>query len=201
MVKSKIILVLVAVFLFSSVAPSLSFAESEPKVTEEQLQKEHEDFEEVKPILAAIEKIPEKVVAQGPEKTAEWLQKETGYFVTVDSKQVLQFSKVDPNTRELEIRSFNSWACIGAIGVALVSNGIPFTKILKVKAAIKALGGVSKTVSKVKKYYDEYRFNGFSRNDSIRKALDSASDGLAADTKSALLDFFNLSAVIGSCFS
>ncbi|WP_426891894.1 hypothetical protein [Rossellomorea aquimaris] len=90
--------------------------------------------------------------------------------------------------------------CVAAVGIAIVSNGLPFSKILKVKSAIKALGGVSKTVSKVKKYYDKYRFNGFSRNDSIRKALDSASDGLAANTKSALLDFFNLTNVVANCF-
>lgn len=36
-------------------------------------------------------------------------------------------------------------ACIAAVGIAIVSNGLPFTKILKVKQAIKALDGVSFT--------------------------------------------------------
>ncbi|WP_264739801.1 hypothetical protein [Cytobacillus firmus] len=116
----------------------------------------------------------------------------------MDSEENLFFSETAP-PEEGAIQALSVSGRVAAVGIALVSNGLPFSKILKVKDAIKALGGVTKAVSN-KSYYDKYRYNGFSRSDSIRKALNSASDGLAASKKSALLDFFNLTNVVATCF-
>lgn len=195
----KLISFIAAVFLFSTLAPLFPSASSETGLTEEDLAIDDEMFEQTEVILGAIENIPNGIVKQGPEKTARWLQKKTGLYVTVDSEQNLLFSETPP-AQEGTFQTLSVAGCVAAVGIAIVSNGLPFSKILKVKSAIKALGGVTKTVSKVKKYYDKYRFNGFSRNDSIKKALNSASDGLAANTKSALLDFFNLTNVVANCF-
>ncbi|WP_262481631.1 hypothetical protein [Bacillus sp. CH30_1T] len=195
----KLISFIAAVFLFSTLAPVFPAAATETGLTEEDQAIDEEMFEQTEVILGAIEKIPNGIVKQGPEKTAQWLQNKTGLYVSVDSDQNLLFSETPP-AQEGTFQTMSVAGCVAAVGIAIVSNGLPFSKILKVKSAIKALGGVSKTVSKVKKYYDKYRFNGFSRNDSIRKALDSASDGLAANTKSALLDFFNLTNVVANCF-
>ncbi|WP_282138309.1 hypothetical protein [Rossellomorea aquimaris] len=195
----KLISFIAAVFLFSTLAPVFPAAATETGLTEEDQAIDEEMFEQTEVILEAIEKIPNGIVKQGPEKTAQWLQNKTGLYVSVDSDQNLLFSETPP-AQEGTFQTMSVAGCVAAVGIAIVSNGLPFSKILKVKSAIKALGGVSKTVSTVKKYYDKYRFNGFSRNDSIRKALDSASDGLAANTKSALLDFFNLTNVVANCF-
>ncbi|MEK4581898.1 hypothetical protein [Bacillus sp. FSL R12-0074] len=202
MFKKKFLPVLIGTFLFSSVVPGISFAAETKNAKVEQQQQQaidNEMFSQSKTILQAIENIPNSVVEQGPQKTAEWLQNKTGYYVSIDNKENLIFNEIDP-AKSKNIQSFSASACIGAVGVALVSNGIPFTKILKVKSALKALGGTANAVSKIKKYYDSYRYNGFSRNDSIKKALNKASSGLAGDTKAALLDFFNLSNVIANCF-
>ncbi|EJR58931.1 hypothetical protein IIO_04053 [Bacillus cereus VD115] len=196
MFKKKFLPVLVGAILFASLVPTSSFAR-ESSITKVEQKNENEMFDHSKKILQAIEEIPDDVVNQGPQQTAEWLQTKTGYYVTVDSQENLNFTKgVKTNTSKRA--SFSG--CLGAVGVAIVSNGLPFSKILKVKSALKALGGTTQAVSKIKKYYDSYRYNGFSRSDSIRKALNSAGDGLAANTKSALLDFFNLSNVIANCF-
>ena len=202
MFKKKFLPVLIGTFLFSSVAPGISFAAETKNTKLEQQQQQTIDkefFGQSETILKAIENIPNSVVEQGPQKTAEWLQNKTGYYVTVDEKQNLIFNETSP-TQSKNIQSFSVSGCVGAVGVALVSNGIPFSKILKVKSALKALGGTANAVSKIKKYYDSYRYNGFSRGDSIKKALNKASSGLSSDVKSALLDFFNLSNVIANCF-
>lgn len=201
MFKKKFWPVLIGTFLFSSVAPGISFAAEtkNAKVEQQQQAIDNEMFDQSKTILQAIENIPNSVVEQGPQKTAEWLQNKTGYYVSIDAKENLIFDEVSP-AKSKNIQSFSTSGCIGAVGVALVSNGIPFTKILKVKSALKALGGTANAVSKIKKAYDKYRFNGFSRNDSIKKALNSAASELAGDTKAALLDFFNLSNVIANSF-
>ncbi|QWI68508.1 hypothetical protein ER45_016240 [Bacillus mycoides] len=196
MFKKKFFPVLVGTILFTSLVPTSSLA-LESRITKVEQKNENEMFDHSKMILQAIEDIPNDVVNQGPQQTAEWLQTKTGYYVTVDSKENLNFRK-DAKTNTLKRASVSG--CLGAVGVAIVSNGLPFSKILKVKSALKALGGTTQAVSKIKKYYDSYRYNGFSRSDSIRKALNSAGDGLAANTKSALLDFFNLSTVIANCF-
>ncbi|QOK25941.1 hypothetical protein IIE26_20020 [Cytobacillus oceanisediminis] len=194
----KLIFLIGAVFLFSSLSTGLALAE-EPAITEEEVAIDNEMFEQTELILGAIEKIPNGIVKQGPQKTAQWLENKTGLYVTVDSEENLFFSETAP-PEEGTIQALSVSGCVAAVGIALVSNGLPFSKILKVKDAIKALGGVTKAVSKIKSYYDKYRYNGFSRSDSIRKALNSASDGLAASTKSALLDFFNLTNVVANCF-
>ncbi|MEH6890918.1 hypothetical protein V7024_14555 [Bacillus sp. JJ864] len=202
MFKKKFLPVLVGTFLFSSVVPSISFAaetnNAKNAKVEKQQAMDNEMFNQSETILKAIENIPNSVVEQGPQKTAKWLQDKTGYYVSVDDKENLVFTEVSP-TKSTNKYSFNTSACIGAVGIALVSNGIPFTKILKVKSALKALGGTANAVSKVKKAYDSYRYNGFSRNDSLKKALNSVSGGLASDVKGALLDFFNLTNVVANC--
>jgi hypothetical protein len=197
--KFKRVLSLVAaVFLFGTSAPVFASA-TESEVTEEELAIDNELFEQTEVVLGAVEKLPNGIVKQGPDKTAEWLQNKTRLYVTVDAEQNLLFSETLP-VPEGTIQALSVSGCVAAVGIAIVSNGLPFSKILKVKSAIKSLGGVTKAVTKIKSYYDKYRYNGFSRSDSIRKALNSASDGLSASTKSALLDFFNLTNVVANCF-
>lgn len=187
-----LILFLSAVFLFSSImVPTVSAKEQAQNIPEEIVNEE--DFEPVNKVLSAIEKLPEDVYAQGEQATVEWLSQETGYEVYVDDNGMVQF---EDNRMKVQ---FNLAACIGAVGVAVVSNGLPFTKLLKVKKALKALGGTTKAIKKIKKSYDEYRYNGFSRKKSLKKAVNDASSTLGKDLKGALLDFFNISAVIGSC--
>lgn len=194
----KVLLLIATVFLFSTLTSPFASA-IELEVTEKDQAIDNEIFDQTENIFRAIEKIPNGIVKQGPQKTAEWLQNKTGLYVTVDAEENLLFSETPP-IPEGTIQTSNVAGCIGAVGIAIVSNGLPFSKILKVKSAIKSLGGVTKAVSKIKSYYDKYRFNGFSRNDSIRKALNSAADGLSSSTKAALLDFFNLTNVIANCF-
>lgn len=221
--KKSFLCILTIFFLFSSLVLPSSFASAQEISNPDSITIE-EDFEPVIDVLSSIEDIPDDVISQGPEATVNWLSEKTGYRVYIDDNETIQFAEDlsdnvisqvpggdwlpgkpryrvgDLPFEEMEIQPyFNTWGCIGAVGIAIVSNGIPFSKILKVKKALNALGGTAKTVGKIKKYYDEYRWNGFSRSKSLQKAVDKASDTLGKDLKDALLDFFNISNVIANC--
>lgn len=160
----------------------------------------NEYFYNARTILQAIENLPDEVISMGAHETAAWLQDETGFLVSVDDDGNLQFA--DPYLASYDDMLLRASipGCIGAVGIALISNGIPFLKILKVRSALKALGGTKKAITKIKKYYDDFRRKGNSRSNAIKKALNKASSSLGKDAQKALLDFFNLSNVAANCF-
>lgn len=195
------IFIMVSVFLFSMVAPSFASAidTSDAVPTKNERLADSEMFDQTENVLKSIENIPNAVLDKGIEATAEWFEKETGLFVSIyyrDGEGFLKFGEQDPNV----IRTSNVLGCITAVGVALVSNAFSFSKITKIKSALKALGGTSKAVKDIKKWYDKYRYGGFSRYKAMDKALDKVSKNLNKDVKNALLDFFSLTGVAANCF-
>ncbi|OWT50274.1 hypothetical protein [Bacillus sp. K2I17] len=197
MFKQKTLTITAAFLLFGSIsAPIAQAAEVSTSIESPTKAPSTEEinFTEIETALSAIENIPNEVLSQGNEAIVQWFETETGLNVSIEN-DILKFNSISAT----QMRGFNTSGCIAAIGIALVTNGIPLTKITKVKSALNALGGTANAVKKIKKYYDKYRFNGFSRNDSLKKALNSASSGLAKDLQSSLLDFFNLTNVIANC--
>ncbi|MDI6647290.1 hypothetical protein QL818_09470 [Bacillus altitudinis] len=195
------IYIMVSVFLFSMVAPSFASAidTSDAAPTKNERLADSEMFAQTENVLKSIEKIPNAVLGKGIEATAEWFENETGLFVSIyyrEGEGFLKFGEQDPNV----IRTSNVAGCVTAVGIALVNNAFSFTKITKIKSALKALGGTTKAVKKIKKHYDEYRYGGFSRYKAMDKALHDASKGLNKDVKDALLDFFSLTGIVANCF-
>ncbi|KXI32961.1 hypothetical protein ACTHOS_13220 [Bacillus safensis] len=195
------IYIMVSIFLFSMVAPSFASAidTSDAAPTKNERLADSEMFDQTENVLKSIEKIPNAVLGKGIEATAEWFEKETGLFVSIyyrEGEGFLKFGEQDPNL----IRTSNVAGCVTAVGIALVNNAFSFTKITKIKSALKALGGTTKAVKKIKKHYDEYRYGGFSRYKAMDKALHDASKGLNKDVKDALLDFFSLTGIVANCF-
>ncbi|MDN4636555.1 MULTISPECIES: hypothetical protein [unclassified Bacillus (in: firmicutes)] len=195
------IYIMVFVFLFSMVAPSFASAidTSDAAPTKNERLADSEMFAQTENVLKSIEKIPNAVLGKGIEATAEWFENETGLFVSIyyrEGEGFLKFGEQDPNV----IRTSNVAGCVTAVGIALVNNAFSFTKITKIKSALKALGGTTKAVKKIKKHYDEYRYGGFSRYKAMDKALHDASKGLNKDVKDALLDFFSLTGIVANCF-
>ncbi|MBX7000223.1 hypothetical protein EX219_01340 [Bacillus aerophilus] len=195
------IYIMVSVFLFSMVAPSFASAidTSDAAPTKNERLADSEMFDQTENVLKSIEKIPNAVLGKGIEATAEWFEKETGLFVSIyyrEGEGFLKIGEQDPNV----IRTSNVAGCVTAVGIALVNNAFSFTKITKIKSALKALGGTTKAVKKIKKHYDEYRYGGFSRYKAMDKALHDASKGLNKDVKDALLDFFSLTGIVANCF-
>ncbi|MCY9513623.1 hypothetical protein [Paenibacillus apiarius] len=130
-------------------------------------------------------------MAQGEEKTVEWLTQYTGMNVIIQEGNI----KFSPEF----LPSFSIPGCIGAIGLALISAGLPFTKILKVKKALDALGGTAKFVKAFYDSYKLYKSYGHSTTAAVKKAINSIGGSLKADLKDALLDFFNINNIIANC--
>ncbi|PWU69433.1 hypothetical protein [Gracilibacillus dipsosauri] len=203
--KKCLVTLLVAALLVSAIGPTGSVFAQENQVPnpnsnldilELNLDGEH-DGDQVDPfvldILSAIENIPAELVNSGDDSAiAEWVEQESG----VETKVVNGVLKFDPFGNQL---NFNVFACVGAIGMAIVSNGIPLTKILKVKKFIDQFGGTVKFVKSVKYFYDKYRKDNLSRKAALKKAVNKVSARVGSSTKEALLDFFGISAIIGSC--
>ncbi|MBN3525998.1 hypothetical protein [Paenibacillus apiarius] len=105
--------------LFISLGINVSVADAQPK--------EHlfvsEGFREVEAVLSAIENIPDTVVAQGEEKTVEWLTQYTGMNVIIQEGNI----KFSPEF----LPSFSIPGCIGAIGLAIIPSDFPSQKFLK----------------------------------------------------------------------
>ncbi|PFJ17273.1 hypothetical protein COD67_09900 [Bacillus cereus] len=197
MFKRRTLTIVASFLLFSSISIPISQAAESPTSIESSTNTpstQEINFIEIETALSAIEDIPNEVLNQGNNATIQWLKTETGFEISIEN-DLLKFNNISAT----QMRGFNTSGCIAAIGIAIVTNGIPLTKITKIKSALKALGGTANAVKKIKKYYDRYRFNGFSRNDSLKKALNSASSGLAKDLQSSLLDFFNLTNVFANC--
>ncbi|WP_414835221.1 hypothetical protein ACLBKY_05885 [Bacillus altitudinis] len=195
------IYIMVSVFLFSMVAPSFASAidTSDSPPTKNERLADDEMFDQTENVLNSIEAIPNSVLEKGIEATAVWFEKETDLFVSIyyeNGEGFLKFGELDPNL----IRTTNVAGCVTAVGIALVNNAFSFTKITKIKSALKALGGTTKAVKKIKKHYDEYRYGGFSRYKAMDKALNDASKGLNKDVKDAFLDFFSLTGIVANCF-
>lgn len=151
----------------------------------------NEGFHELQTVLSAIEHIPDAVVAQGEEKTIEWLTQHTGMRVIVKEGNLQFLPKLLP--------SFNIPGCISAIGLAILTVGFPFTKILKVKKAIDALGGTVKFVKAFSQSYQLYKSYGYSTTTAVQKAIRSIGGSLKSDLYYALLDFFNINNILGNC--
>lgn len=93
-------------------------------------------------------------------------------------------------------------ACVGAVGVAILSTAIPITKITKLKTIFNTLGGVTRSIDMIHTNYKHYRKT---KKLSVKASLDNAIEDivnknkLGTEAKALLLDFFNLNLVAGSC--
>ncbi|MBC2371438.1 hypothetical protein HBP98_05380 [Listeria booriae] len=154
----------------------------------------NEEMEVVEKIYTAVEEIPESVVNSGESNTIEWLEEETGYPVAVTNDEQLQFYVQDPN----QVTTFGAIGCAVAIGTAIVAFGFPAAKILKLKAAMKALGGATKFA---KQFYISYKYYAKSRSKgaALKKTVNSIGKNLKADMRNALLDLLGIGAIIDQC--
>ncbi|MGE7624367.1 hypothetical protein ACQKMD_15325 [Viridibacillus sp. NPDC096237] len=161
-------------------------------------------------LLLAVDKLPSDIEEQGAEKIAKWLSNETGINIIAENDNLVfpdyqEKAAGIENDSLVSIRSYSAYqiaACVGAVGVAVLSTAIPITKITKLKSIFKALGGVTDSISMIHMNYKYYRIE---KKLSVNKSLDKAindivnKNKLGADAKNLLLDFFNLSLVAGSC--
>ncbi|EOE6793397.1 hypothetical protein ACEUW3_05935 [Staphylococcus pseudintermedius] len=170
------------------------------KVDVSQVDKESANLEkELNTYLTLIEKMPDSVANQGIDSGVKWLNQNKG-------KSYEGYSFVNENNHLKLVQDNNAvvykanWgACISMVGVAIASNAIPWAKILKVKKAAKAVGGIQKLTKVVVTAYKHQRNLGLSRGNAIKKAASIATKTFPQATRQAVIEFFSLGG-LSSCF-
>ena len=93
----------------------------------------------------------------------------------------------------------NVWACSSAIAIAIVSNGFAPAKILKLKSAIKAAGGVKKVAQLGIDAFKAARARGGSVGAAAAAAQAAIVKNGGGAAQGVLLEFFSLNAVVSGC--
>lgn len=143
-------------------------------------------------MLSAIENMPDEVIAQGSEAIEEYLNQEVDFPIK---------SAAPIKNSGLSTRSMNPLelaGCASAIGGALITNLTP-AKVLKAKSAIKAVGGATTFVKRLKPYYTMSREDGMSKSKAMRQAVSMAAQDAGPETRKALSELFAIGAVLGAC--
>lgn len=189
------------VFLFvMALVVSVSFVFSDAATSDAQAQNLdiEEDIngysqKELEKVFSAIEDIPMEVAEQGPEATKEWLVNYLG-------EPVFTPQGLTNNNYNNEVISYGVVGCVSAVGLALASNLFAPAKLLKIKQAIKAAGGVKTFVSTMIKTYKYYRGKGYSKSSAMKKGVAKAGRAAGPEVRDALIGFFGVGAVYSSCF-
>ncbi|UYO35237.1 hypothetical protein NF868_14480 [Bacillus zhangzhouensis] len=137
--------------------------------------------EELQEVLLAIEALPDSVIAKGDESVVKWL---------IENSNI-------PLQRHSEVVTMGVVGCISTVGTAIITNVIPIAKIAKVKSAIKAAGGATKTLIPA---YKAARQAGESKWNAVKAAVNKAAKNASPEAKRALLEFFNIGNVYSACF-
>ncbi|HDZ8713637.1 hypothetical protein [Staphylococcus hyicus] len=137
-------------------------------------------------VFDAIEKIPPEVVNKGEGATKSWLENYYGKPIYIPKERIIQPRGIV--------------GCASAIGAALASNIFAPAKILKIKHAIKAGGGAKTFAKTLVDSYKKYRKRGVKKSDAVKRAVRYAGRKSGPEIQNALLGFFGLGAIYGTCF-
>lgn len=179
---------------------SVNTQAQQENINQSQINEEAMNLEEgINSYLGLIEKMPESIANQGIDSGIQWLNKNkseeySGYkFIAKNGNiQLVQVSK--------NISTYGAGACATAVGVAIAQNAIPWAKILKVKKAAKAVGGIQKLAGKISTAYKHQRNLGKSKTAALKSGTKVAMKAFPEATRSAVIEFFSLGAVGTTCF-
>lgn len=192
----SVILSLVFLLFSASISTSTAFAggngNSEEKVqnanevvSDEIILDNPEAVEEFEELFSAIEHMPDEIAySENEEVIREWLIAEMNLS----------------NSSNGQFQTMGIVGCSSAIGLAILTNALPITKIAKVRDAIRAAGGARTFANSLISNYDLYRSAGYARNTAVNRAVRNAASDAGPETRRALLDFFNVGNVYSACF-
>ncbi|UOY88644.1 hypothetical protein [Bacillus glycinifermentans] len=195
--KSKIILTVVSVFLFSilgtTAVEAVESHDDQTLVQDSSLEKEFPNLLSGEKALYAIEEIPESVINQGPDAILDWFRN------NIDDQSIVDDMNVAVEQVDKPFKTQGVISCVGAVGAALASLVFAPAKLLKIKKALKALGGAKTFVTKTYQYYNYYKKKYRSKKTAWNKAVSKAAKKAGPEMKEAIMDFFGLTAIVGAC--
>ncbi|MEV2336865.1 hypothetical protein ABNB63_17820 [Paenibacillus larvae] len=131
-----------------------------------------------------LESLPDSVIAEGDNAIVDWLNKNSNMHVG----------------QQGDFATFGLIGCVSAIGTALFTNLIPFAKIAKIKAAIKAAGGATTFVKTLMSAYKAAKNAGKATWDAVKIAVSKAGEKAGPEATRALIKLFNVGNVYSACF-
>lgn len=146
------------------------------------------DYEGLARALSAIEEIPNSVIKRGDKAVKKWLRRRLKLDAQPGAPQ-----------QGISTQAFNASKCGWAIGVALVSAYFSAFKILKIRAAIKANGGVTKFISKFRAAFTAALGRRLSKSAAIKEAAISVGR-VVVGAADAILDLFLVKDIYNNCF-
>lgn len=170
------------------------------KVDEDQVNQEANTLEKgLNSYVGLIEKMPDDVADQGIDSGVKWLNENKD--VDYDGyKFIAQNGNVKLVPDKNGVQKEGTGACTLAVGSAIAQNAIPWAKILKVKKAAKAMGGIQKMSGKIAKAYKHQRNLGKSKTAALKAGTNVAMRAFPEATRQAVIEFFSLGAVGTACF-
>ncbi|AIU75243.1 hypothetical protein [Bacillus velezensis] len=198
--RSKIILAVVSVFLFSILGTTAAEAAESPNnqslVRDTNLEKEFSSLLSSQKALYAIENIPDSVVNQGSDAILDWFRNNINDQSLIND---MNAAATELHQSDKPFKTQGVLGCISAVGTALASLAFAPAKLLKIKKAIKALGGVKTFVTKTYQYYNYYKKKYRSKKTAWNKAVSKAASKASPEIKEAIMDFFGITAIVSAC--
>lgn len=137
------------------------------------------DYDGLTEIFSAIEDIPESVIERGDKAVKEWLERRI------------------QSAADLHTRGF--WGCVWAVAKFAALNAIAVSKILKIRKAIKALGGARNFVAVFQYAYRAALKKGYSKWGAVWFAAKHVARVSGVEVAAAIASFFEIDAVWNNC--
>lgn len=167
---------------------------------EELLENELQEFQGSLLILELIEELPENIAENGIEEGVAWLNTNKG-----EELQGIKFINDNGNLNVIEdndslISTFGVMDCAWGIGKAIAANALPWSKILKIKKAVKIMGGTKVVAKTMVTAYKHQRNLGYGKAKAIKRAINVTKKALPAEYAKHWVEFFSLGVVKKHCF-
>ncbi|MCY1616551.1 hypothetical protein [Staphylococcus pettenkoferi] len=169
-------------------------------VSQSQINLESQKLEEgLNSYLGLMERIPDNIANQGIDAAVKWLNQNKGPDYN-GYKFIAKNGYIQSVPESNTVITYGTGACVLAVGNAIAQNAIPWAKILKVKKAAKAMGGIQKLVKNIMISYKHQRNIGKSKTKALKSATKISMKAFPKATRQALLEVVSLGGVATACF-
>lgn len=150
-------------------------------------------------VLNLLEEMPDSVAESGIEAGVEWLNANKGSDFS-GQKFVAKGEYLDLVEYPNVIKPASVGGCIWGITKAIAMNALPWSKIVKIKKAVKIMGGTRVVANTVIKAYKHQRNLGYGRTKAIKRAIDVTKRAVPREYVKHWVEFFSLGVVKKECF-
>ncbi|WP_117168887.1 hypothetical protein [Paraliobacillus sediminis] len=193
-----------ATLIVASVGPSVAEAKSgvvQSNEQEEILENELQDIDASLDILTLIEDLPEEIAENGINESVIWLNDNKGEtFANQEFVANGEYLELKDVTNKNLIQMASVGGCVWGIAKAIAMNALPWSKILKIKKAVKIMGGTKVVAKTVINAYKHQRNLGYGRAKAIKRAMNVTKRAVPGEYVKHWVELFSLGVVKKQCF-